>query len=264
MNERKDANRMKKKILICVAVIMLLLAVTVTVFAASGYIMTYLPGTTDMVTNLPDADTGTGGEAYIVSSQIPQREGYKFLYWTLDYGVAYKVTYVVNPDPIYGTPDDSTVPNDPTQYPPGDKVVVKDQLTADVDYAYNAKGEKILGKWTFTPWDKDDFQIYEDTTITGGWTFKPAPPPVKYHYTVHYLLWDDYLKGKITNVADDETKYIDKLGITVKKPAKTGNDLKPKYRKNYQPVPGYESVTVTIDRDGYEIWIFYQKKSSSS
>lgn len=64
--------------------------------------------------------------------------------------------------------------------------------------------------------------------------------------------------------ADDEVREIDQLGITVTEPAKTGTDLKPKYRKNYQPVPGYESKTETIERDGYEIWIFYQKKSSSS
>ena len=115
----------------------------------------------------------------------------------------------------------------------------------------------------FVPWDKDDFDIHEDTTITGGWTFTPAPL-TKYKYIVHYVLWEDFLKGKTTEVADDETREIDQLGITVTEPAKTGNDLKPKYRKNYQPVPGYESVTQVIRYDGYEIWIFYQKKSSSS
>lgn len=256
---------MKRKLIKCLIVAVLLLTFTVTAYTASKeYTMTYLPGTTDTVTDLQAPDAGTGGEAYTVSSQIPKRQGYEFIDWKLDYDVAYNVTYVVNPDPTYGTPEGSTVPTDSTQYPPGNNVVVKDQLTTTVAYAYNGKGEKVKGIWTFTPWDKDDFQIYEDTTITGGWTFEPALTVVKYHYTVHYVLWDDYLKGKTTKVADDEIIEIDKLGINVTEPAKTGNDLKPKYRKNYQPVPGYESVTVTINRDGFEIWIFYQKKASAS
>ena len=242
----------------------MMLSIVVPAYAAVfDYPMTYLPGTTDMVTNLPADDTGTGGEAYTVSSTIPQRAGYEFIDWTLDYDVGYKVTYVVNPDKTYRTPEGSKVPNDPKVYAPGEMVNVKDQLTTTVGYAYNEKGEKVKGAWEFVTWDKADFEIYADTTITGGWVFTPAPV-TKYHYTVHYVLWDDYLKGKKTIVADDEDRVIDQLGIPVTEPAKTGNDLKPKYRKNYQPVPGYESVTATIDRDGYEIWIFYQKKSSSS
>ena len=153
------------------------------------------------------------------------------------------------------------VPEDPTLYAPGEMVDVKPQLTTTVDYAYNEKGEKVTGTWEFVTWDKDDFQIYQNTTITGGWIFKPAPS-VKYKYVVHYVLWEDFLKGKTTKVADDEEREIDQLGITVTEPAKTGTDLKPKYRKNYQTVPGFESVTTIINRDGYEIWIFYQKKSS--
>lgn len=173
----------------------------------------------------------------------------------------YSVTYVVNPDPTYGTPENSpVVPVDEKEYASGETVKVAEQLTTPDDYAYNAKGEKISGTWKFTPWDKDDFQICENTTITGGWTFTPAPPPVKYKYVVHYVLFDNIK----TKVADDETFEVDKLGITVTEYAKTGNALKAKYRKNYQPVPGFESVKDTIDRDGYEIYIYYQKKSSSS
>ena len=66
---------MKKKAILYGIVTALMLSIIVTAYAASGYTMTYLPGTTDTVTNLPDADTGTGGEAYGVSPQIPQREG---------------------------------------------------------------------------------------------------------------------------------------------------------------------------------------------
>ena len=129
---------MKKKAILCVIVIAMMLSGIVPAYAAVlPYTMTYLPGTADTVTNLPEPDGGMGGEAYTVSSQIPQREGYEFIDWTLDYDVAYIVTYVVNPDKTYGTPEDSEVPKDPNRYAPGDMVHVHDQLTTTVGYAYN-------------------------------------------------------------------------------------------------------------------------------
>ena len=81
---------MKKKKIIGIALsIALMLSVGVVAYAATGgFTMTYLPGTSDTVTNLPDADSGVGGQPYTVSDKIPQREGYEFLGWTLDYGVA--------------------------------------------------------------------------------------------------------------------------------------------------------------------------------
>lgn len=82
---------------------------------------------------------------------------------------------------------------------------------------------------------------------------------IRYKYTVHYLLWDDYLKGKETKVADDEIRYVTTLPIEVTEPAKTGTDLKPKYRNpdKYRPKFG-SSVTTTITRDGQEITIWYE------
>ena len=235
---------------------------------------------------LPNDEEIESVGSYQISADIPTRDdGYEFIGYTLTTKqektepttevvasneivfyydkLTYKVTYVVNPDPKFNTPEGSTVPTDPTKYLPGEKVDVAAQLTTTVGYAYNEKGEKVKGTWEFVTWDKDDFEIYADTTITGGWTFSEAAP-VKYKYTVHYVLWDDFLKGKTTKVADDKEIEIYQLGIEKTEPAKTGNDLKPKYRKNYIPVPGYESKTEIIRFDGYEIWIFYQKKSSSS
>lgn len=88
----------------------------------------------------------------------------------------YHVTYVVKPDEKYGTPDDSTVPTDPTAYRYRDNVTVKDNLTTNQKYAI-VSGKKIPGKWIFTPWDKADFVITEDTVITGAWSFAPDPAP---------------------------------------------------------------------------------------
>ena len=189
----------------------LILSVGIVAHAAKeGFTMTYLPGTTDTVTNLPGANEGTGGESYTVSSQIPQREGYEFICWTLDYGVAYKVTYVVNPDPTYGTPEGSEVPTD-SMYVPGETVDVANQLTTTVDYAL-VNDEKIYGTWTFGSWDKDDFRITEDTTITGGWTFTPGT------YKVTYVVNPDTTYGtpEDSEVPEDLHEYAWKETVDVK------------------------------------------------
>ena len=53
------------------------------------YDMTYLPGTTDTVTNMPANETGLtpGSDSpYTVSSTVPVREGFEFIDWTLTWG----------------------------------------------------------------------------------------------------------------------------------------------------------------------------------
>ena len=55
--------------------------------------MTYLPGTTDTVTNMPANETGlTPGRdnPYTVSSTVPVREGFEFIDWTLTWGTMEK------------------------------------------------------------------------------------------------------------------------------------------------------------------------------
>ncbi len=355
---------MKKKAILCVIVIAMMLSGIVPAYAVSNYTMTYLPGTTDTVTNLPAADGGIGSEAYTVSSQIPQRQGYEFICWTLDYGMAYgdltvskaldgngadstkafdftvtlgdtsvsgtygdmsftngvatfslkggesktaedlpagitytvteadystdgyettktgdtgsiaegmtataaftnkrivyRVTYVVNPDKTYGKPEGSTVPTDPTEYAPKDYVKVHDQLTTTVDYAYNEKGENVKGTWKFETWDKADFEITEDTTITGGWVFTPAPT-TKYHYYVEYWLWDG--KKMTQQVHAREEVEIDSLGITRREYAIPLAQLKKPYsvmkngKYQYYIVTPYQEKL--ISKDGYIIYILY-------
>ena len=249
-----------KAILVRSLVVLMMLSITVPAFAVSKYTMTYYSGTTDTVTNLPDADTGTGGEAYSVSSQTPQRQGYEFIDWTLDYGVViYKVTYVVNPDPRYGTPEGSTVPKDQKEYAPGEMVHVHDQLTTTVGYAYNEKGEKVAGTWEFVTWDKDDFEIYKDTTIIGGWVFTEAPAK-EYRYTVEYWLVDG--TKRVAKVADDKDGTVDALGQDVIEKAIPMGDKKlyAKYRspKKYQIKRYWEEVEVTISKDNQVISIYYE------
>lgn len=147
------------------------------------YDMTYLPGTTDNVTNMSANETGLtpGNDSpYTVSSTVPVREGFEFIDWTLTWGTmekpaTYRVTYVVNPDPKYGTPEDSVTPedeNNPYEYMA--QVTVKDDLMTQQTYAV-VGGEQVGGAWGFA-WDKENFQITEDTTITGSWRFLPDDP----------------------------------------------------------------------------------------
>ncbi len=169
----------------------------------------------------------------------------------------YKVTYVVNPALGYGMPEDFEVPTDLHLYVPWEMVDVKPQLTTEVDYAYNSEGEKVKGTWEFVTWDKDDFSITEDTTVTGGWVFTPATVQTQtYKYIVHYMLLDG------TPVANNWYWAVDNLGDEVTVPAiPIGSWLYAKYRspKKYQIVSGYESVTEIIDKDGYEIYIYYEE-----
>ncbi len=168
---------------------------------------------------------------------------------------------MVNSDPTYGMPEDSEVPTDLHLYALGEMVEVKPQLTTEVDYAYNENGEKVKGTWEFVTWNKDDFPITEDTTVTGGWRFTPAPAK-EYHYTVEYWLVDGV--KRIAKVADDKTGTVVALGVNVVEEAiPMGSKLlKAKYRSptKYQIKSSWEKVTVTITKSNQVIPIYYEQK----
>ncbi|MBR2594036.1 MAG: hypothetical protein IKD83_05360 [Firmicutes bacterium] len=57
------------------------------------YDMTYLPGTTDTVTNMPENETSLtpgANNPYTISSTVPMREGFEFIDWTLTWGTMEK------------------------------------------------------------------------------------------------------------------------------------------------------------------------------
>lgn len=120
----------KKKLIGMVLAMALVLSVGVVAYAAAGgFTMTYLPGTSDTVTNMPDADSGVGGQPYTVSDKIPQREGYEFLGWTLDYGLkTYTLDYVV-----IGENPAGYVPEAVTKIPAGSDVTLADPLKLPED-----------------------------------------------------------------------------------------------------------------------------------
>ena len=148
---------MKKKLFSLLLCLALILSVGVVAYAAAGgFTMTYRPGTSDTVTNMPDADSGVGGQAYTVSDKIPQREGYEFLGWTLDYGVSapvtYTLTYHVTGDPNYGIPGDTATPDPVTGIPAGGSVTLAAPLS------YTDTGTK---EYTVNYIDKDNNAIKE-------------------------------------------------------------------------------------------------------
>ena len=123
---------MKKRSIGIALAISLVLSVGVVAYAAAdGFTMTYLPGTSDTVTDMPPTDSGTGGQPYAVSSIVPQREGYEFIDWTLDYGLAqtYTLTYQVAGDPNYGIPGDTATPGPVTGIREGSSVTLANALT---------------------------------------------------------------------------------------------------------------------------------------
>ena len=91
----------------------------------------------------------------------------------------YKVNYVVNGDNTYGSPSDAIIPTDGKAYNYNDKVTVADNLTTTWKTS-DGTSAGIPGTWTFNAWDKDDFEITEDTVITGSWTFTPDTYKVTY------------------------------------------------------------------------------------
>ncbi len=111
---------------------------------------------------------------FIITEDTVISGSWKFVPDPDDGAETYRVRYKAVPDDEWGIPEGSKAPRDDKDYEQGDKVIVKDDLTSDQDYAIDPKtGEKVPGKWTFTPWDKDDFKITENTTITGSWSFTP-------------------------------------------------------------------------------------------
>ena len=54
------------------------------------YTVTYAPGTTDKVTNMPAKGTVTEGDTYTISNTVPDRDGYKFTGWLGSDGKTYQ------------------------------------------------------------------------------------------------------------------------------------------------------------------------------
>ena len=84
---------MKKSriILIILAAAVLSALTAFAVSSANDVMMTFDKGTEDTVTNMPQTETLS--TEYTVPDNVPEREGYEFLYWTLDYGA--KTSYTV-------------------------------------------------------------------------------------------------------------------------------------------------------------------------
>ncbi len=85
----------KSKIILIILAAALLTALTAfAVSSADDVMMTFDKGTADEVTNMPQTEALSS--EYIVPDNIPEREGYEFLYWKLDYEAitSYTVFYL--------------------------------------------------------------------------------------------------------------------------------------------------------------------------
>ncbi len=80
-----------KIILIILAAALLTALTAFAVSSADDVMMMFDKGTEDDVSGMPETETIDG--AYLVPDSIPEREGYEFLYWKLDYEA--KTSYTV-------------------------------------------------------------------------------------------------------------------------------------------------------------------------
>lgn len=131
-----------------------------------------------------DACTGTSIDAISIKQDETVYGKWDF---TPQNPLKYNVTYIVNPDPIYGIPGDTATPIDHMEYESNTLVEVADNLTTVWTTSEGTEmgtDAGVPGVWTFNGWDKTDFNITENTTITGSWTFEPTPET----YTLEYVI----------------------------------------------------------------------------
>ena len=168
-----------KKTLQLVVTLLLLCAVPMTAMAATaGNPMTYQPGTEDTVTlPMPDGDTAlpyqtsfTCKEAFSVLSYIPQREGFRFLSYVLDYEQVftdYTVRYLEE-----GTNEPLAEPITVTNLPVGG---VFTERAIDIEN-YDLVGETSQTHTLVSDAAENVFTFY----------YKPAAPATV-SYTVQYI-----------------------------------------------------------------------------
>lgn len=99
----------------------------------------------------------------------------------------YIVTYIVEPDPVYGIPGDTATPIDNTEYDAGAEVYVAENLQTNWTTSEGTdKGTDsgVPGVWKFSGWDTQDFTITENTTIKGSWEFVPTPKTYNLEYVI--------------------------------------------------------------------------------
>ncbi len=152
--------------------------------------------TADKDVKLTDGTTVKAGSP-LTDAQIKQIVVTEDIKLTANHtAIVYYVAYMVEGDDTYGLPQSSIV-RDHTEYHYNDKVTVQNELTTTWTTS-NGKADGVPGTWTFSGWDKDDFNITEDTTISGSWTF--TPDTYKVSYTTDG-------RGKVDRVDEDGKDY---------------------------------------------------------
>lgn len=220
----KTPKRYLRKVSAAILVTVLCLTGSVVAFAAGSYSVEYHPGTVDAVTNMPEAGYAATGEAYTVSALSPQREGYEFMGWLMEYEEAeytsYEVRYLEE-----GTEKELKEPK-----------MVSDQIigTTATETAPEITDYELVSDMT------QDIVLKEsDNVIT--FYYKPAKKLTS--YTVYYidiLTYEELLESK--TVTDQE------VGQTV-----TEYVIAIEGYYHY----GIEYKTLTLKEEGNEIYFYY-------
>lgn len=218
--------RYLRKVSTAILVTVLCLTGSVVAFAAGSYSVEYHPGTVDAVTNMPEAGDAATGEAYTVSALSPQREGYEFMGWLMEYEEAeytsYEVRYLEE-----GTEKELKEPK-----------TVSDQIigTTATETAPEITDYELVSDTT------QDIVLKEsDNVIT--FYYKPAKKLTS--YTVYYVDIDTGMQ-----LADSKTVTDQEVGQLV-----TEYSIK---IKGYIPLETEKTITL-METDNNIYFVYYSK-----
>lgn len=195
--------------------------------SASEYEIEHMPGTADVVTNLPEPTLGNSGLKTSVSTVVPEREGYEFMGWVLYYKkvTSYTVKYldVVTNEPV--APDKE-----------GTGIEVGDSVT---EYALYVDG--------YTPLDPTEITLdlnESDNEII----FYYERDVVLTSYTIHYVNIDSSEKIR-------PSKTVTNLPV-----GETVSELGP-YIGGYM-LPSPRSITFTLNEGDNEYTFYYRARQT--
>ncbi len=146
-----------------------------------------LPAGATMTLSIPTALTGdlVRSTTFVNTARITSVEGHdKDIPSETTYHKAtktYTLDYVVSPDPVYGTPGDSTTPASVSDIEYDATQTLAQALTTTQSGA-TKDGQEVQGYWTFAGWTHEQggtdvittLNIRKDETVYGRWVFVPT------------------------------------------------------------------------------------------
>ena len=200
------------------------------------YDMTYLPGTTDTVTNMPANETGlTPGSdnPYTVSSTVPVREGFEFIDWALAWGTM--------------------------EAPPA----LTDYVVKYLDVNTN---EPVADEKTVTGLEVGTYVAESAISVDGYTALEPTEATLELAETGNEII---FYYQKLPVLTDYTVKYLD---VDTEEPVapekgETGLEVGTSVSETAIGVDGYAALdpteaTLELAESGNEIIFYYQKLTS--